>query len=283
MAASKENALARFSRCQTQRCFCSPRRTRRATFAAGRPFSWAAWCVGRVCGLAAGGGERLAPAEKGTRVCALAFAHSRSHFPIARFAHTPCLRSWAGPPRPRRPAPRQRLRPSGRARFSWGEQGNGGSALVKTRARALDLPAALPLSHPGTGRTAGAGRSFHQAAHPARPGQAHQEATPWTRLSLTPLIPSLPSLAAAAAFTAAIVRLEAVIHAAPHLTPLLPLTAIVGLAFLLPLGVFLGCQAEFEAGTRPWTVKGYRAIATRTYAAFASKAGTTGRVEGKDL
>jgi hypothetical protein len=96
--------------------------------------------------------------------------------------------------------------------------------------------------------------------------------SPLSLLSITPQENSPPSLS-----------FQSVVHATPALTPLLPATAIAALALLLPLGVFLGCQAEFEAGVAPWTPGGYAAIARRTYAAFAANAGARGRVEGKDL
>jgi hypothetical protein len=75
---------------------------------------------------------------------------------------------------------------------------------------------------------------------------------------------------------------QSVLHASPHLAPLLLLLAVATLALLLPLCVFLGCQAEFAADVVPWTPRGFVLIARRTFAAFAANA-DTGKVEGKDL
>lgn len=76
---------------------------------------------------------------------------------------------------------------------------------------------------------------------------------------------------------------QSVVHAAPHLTPLLPALAIACIALLLPVAVYMGCQSEFDAGVVPWTPAGFGLIARRTYAAFAAAQASGGRVEGKDL
>ena len=75
--------------------------------------------------------------------------------------------------------------------------------------------------------------------------------------------------------------LQAALHTRPHLFPLLPALAIACIAAIVPLGLYVGCAADF-GDVNPATPGGYVAVVRKTYRAFGENR-ATGTVGAKDL